>query len=144
MIYTTSENKDGKYTDGTTRYDVLRCIPAADTITVEADSVEQAATMLGLTLFVEPEPEAKPITVPKSITPAQARVWLISAGISLDSVGAMLDAIPDATQRAIAKAKWEYGLIVLRNDPIVEALGQQLGLSSSLLDDAFVAASKIQ
>jgi hypothetical protein len=81
--------------------------------------------------------------VPTEVTPAQIRVWLISQGVTMAQVDAFLDAIEDNTQREIAKAKWEYGIVVYRTDPLVVAFAQALGMTESQMDAAFIAASEI-
>lgn len=145
MQYIKVENeKDGKYTDGTKRYGVHQCFPAPGTVTVEADSIAQAAVLLELTVYVDPNLAVKPSKIPFTITPVQARQWLIQSGISMASIDAMLDAIPDETQRAIQKVRWEFGQAVYRTDPMIEQIGAALGLDKAALDAAFLTASKIR
>jgi len=55
----------------------------------------------------------------------------------------MIQAIPDETTRKIAQVRWEYGLVVLRDDPLVQQMGASLGLTSEQMDAAFFAASQI-
>lgn len=79
------------------------------------------------------------------VTPAQMRVWLVlNVGPTvLDNIDAMLNAIPDEAQRKIAKIKWEYGITVLRNDPLVVQFAQALGFNDEQMDAAFLQASQI-
>jgi hypothetical protein len=84
----------------------------------------------------------EPTPVPTSVSPAQIRIWLISQGIALSQVDGFIDAIEDATQREIARTKWEYGLVVLRTDPLVIAFATALGMTESQMDAAFLAATK--
>lgn len=87
--------------------------------------------------------ELTPPPKPESVTPAQIRLWLIANGISLDTVAQMISAIPDEATRASAQVRWEYGLVVLREDPLVQQMGAALGLTTEQMDAAFVAASQI-
>lgn len=87
--------------------------------------------------------ELTPPPKPESVTPAQIRIWLLSNGIDLETVAGMIAAIPDETIRKIAQVRWEYGLVVLRNDPLVQQMGSALGLTVEQMDAAFLAASQI-
>jgi hypothetical protein len=87
--------------------------------------------------------ELTPPPKPESVTPAQIRLWLIAHGISLETVSQMIAAIPDEATRAAAQVRWEYGLVVLRDDPLVQQMGAALGLTTDQMDAAFLAASQI-
>ncbi len=104
-----------------------------DVDTRDAKIAELEATIVELT----PPPK------PESVTPAQIRIWLLSNGIDLETVAGMIQAIPDETTRKIAQVRWEYGLVVLREDPLVQQMGAALGLTVQQMDAAFVAASQI-
>jgi hypothetical protein len=88
--------------------------------------------------------ELTPPPKPESVTPAQIRLWLIANGISLGTVAQMIESIQDDATRAAAQVRWEYGLVVLRDDPLVQQMGTALGLSVEQMDAAFLAASQIQ
>jgi hypothetical protein len=109
------------------------------------ESVEKTAMELGAKVL---ELEAKvgeltPPPKPESVTPAQIRIWLLSNGIALETVAGMIAAIPDETIRKIAQVRWEYGLVVLRDDPLVQQMGAALGFTTEQMDAAFLAASQI-
>lgn len=87
--------------------------------------------------------ELTPPPKPESVTPAQIRIWLLSNGIELETVAGMIAAIPDETIRKIAQVRWEYGLVVLRDDPLVQQMGAALGFTTEQMDAAFLAASQI-
>lgn len=87
--------------------------------------------------------ELTPPPKPESVTPAQIRLWLLSNGIDLETVTGMIAAIPDETIRKIAQVRWEYGLVVLRDDPLVQQMGAAIGLTVEQMDAAFLAASQI-
>lgn len=79
--------------------------------------------------------------VPASISPRQARLWLLGAGIGSSQVDAVIASIPDAVTRQTVQIDWEYGLEVQRSSPFVSQLGAALGLDADALDDAFREAS---
>ncbi len=87
--------------------------------------------------------ELTPPPKPESVTPAQIRLWLIANGISLGTVAQMIQSIQDDATRAAAQVRWEYGLVVLRDDPLVQQMGTALGLTTEQMDAAFLAASQI-
>jgi hypothetical protein len=90
-----------------------------------------------------PQPALKP---PESVTPAQIRLWLIAnyGPTILAQIDGMLAAIPDLTQREAARVRWDYGLVVLRGDPLIVQFGLALGLSELQINQAFVDASLIE
>ena len=87
--------------------------------------------------YEEPQP------VPKQLYPRQLRIWLIRNGVSLATIDAIIDAIPNAQQREEVRTSWEYGLYYVRTDPTIEAIGFALGMSSAAIDQAFREAVSI-
>jgi uncharacterized phage infection (PIP) family protein YhgE len=87
--------------------------------------------------------ELTPPPKPASVTPAQIRLWLIANGISLGTIAQMIESIPDEAPRDAARVRWEYGLVVLRDDPLVQQMGSALGFTTEQMDAAFLAASQI-
>lgn len=85
-----------------------------------------------------------PPTPPTQVTPAQIRLWLQSQGITLDFVEQFIDSIPDASARAEARIRWEYGLSVMRTDPMVLEFATAIRMTSGQIDAAFLEASLIQ
>lgn len=87
-----------------------------------------------------------PPAIPASVTPAQIRLWLLAnyGATILTQIDGMLASIPDATEREEARVRWDYGLVVLRNDPLIVQFGLALGLSEAQIDQAFIDASQIQ
>lgn len=81
--------------------------------------------------------------VPDAISPRQARLWLLRAGITPAQVDAVIASIPDATTRQTVQIDWEYGLEVQRSSPFVQQLGTALGLEAATLDDAFREAATL-
>jgi hypothetical protein len=89
-----------------------------------------------LSAYVAPPPAAP--VVPTSISPAQARLALLDAGL-LDQVEAAVAAGSRATQIA-----WEMATSIERNSPTVAALSAALGLTDTQLDDLFTTAAAIR
>jgi len=86
-------------------------------------------------------PSADP--VPPSISPRQARLWLVRSGVSLASIDATIASITDAVTRESVRVEWEYGLEVQRSSPWLSALGAALGLDDDTLDQAFREAATL-
>lgn len=80
---------------------------------------------------------AAPAPVPSSITPRQARLALLGAGL-LSNVTTAIAAADEAT-----KIAWEFATYVKRDNPIIAAMAAQLGLTSAQVDDLFRAAAAI-
>jgi hypothetical protein len=74
--------------------------------------------------------------IPQTVSPRQARLALFAAGM-LDQAQAAVDAAGGAT-----KITWEYATEIRRSEPLIDTLGQQLGLSDEQIDALFVYASK--
>lgn len=77
------------------------------------------------------------IPVPHSVTPRQVRLLLLAQGL-LASVEAMI-----ATKDEATKITWQYASEFRRDDPLLAQLAADLGLSSSQVDDFFIAASSL-
>ncbi len=81
--------------------------------------------------------EVIPATVPKSITPRQCRLVLMAQGL-LAQVEEMIVSQDEAT-----RITWEYALEFRRDDPLLNALAQNLGLTDAQIDEFFFAASEL-
>lgn len=101
----------------------------------------------GESVVVTDDPSSLPQRVASvgEVTNAQMRLWLIAnyGSAVISQVDAMVNAMPDATEQALARAKWEYGSVVRRSDPLVAEFAEALGLDSTEVDAAFLAASQI-
>lgn len=75
--------------------------------------------------------------VPKSVTPRQVRLLLLSQGL-LAQVTALMAEQPEAAQIA-----WEYASEFRRDDPLLLALAASLNLTEQQLDEFFIAAAAI-
>lgn len=83
-----------------------------------------------------------PPAVPCAVARRQARQALLLAGL-LDQVQPAIDAIPDATQRAMVQIEWDDSLHFERSSPALLALAAALGITSSGLDDLFISAAAL-
>ena len=81
-------------------------------------------------------------TVPDSVTRRQAKQALLLNGL-LGNVQPAIDAIPNATQRAMIQIEWDDSQVFERDRPALIALGTALGLSSSGLDALFIQAGAL-
>jgi hypothetical protein len=86
-------------------------------------------------------PVKKP-EVPTSVTKRQGRQQLILMGL-LETVETMIELIPDPTEKQLAESFWNDSSIYERNHPQMISLSQALNISSSELDDIFIAASQL-
>jgi hypothetical protein len=99
---------------------------------VQMTAQEIADRAAEIAAYVEP--------VPSEITKRQARQQLISMGM-IDSVQPVIDAIADATERALVQSFWDDSSVYERNHPQMIALSAAIGMTEQQLDDAFIAAS---
>jgi hypothetical protein len=83
--------------------------------------------------------EAQPLSVevPAAVTPRQARLMMLEAGI-LDDVEAAIDGLSDA-----ARIEWDYALEIRRDSPLVAALTPILGFSEEMIDAMFMQAATL-
>lgn len=80
--------------------------------------------------------------VPQEVTRRQARQALILAG-KFDLVQPAINAIPDATQRALMQSEWDDSQVFLRQRPALISMGYAIGLNDAGLDKLFVDAAKL-
>lgn len=76
-----------------------------------------------------------PSPVPQSVTPRQARLALLAAGL-LDDVNAAV-----AAAGPQAQIDWDYALEIRRDNALIASMAGQLNLSSEQIDDLFRAAA---
>lgn len=79
-----------------------------------------------------------PDPVPQTVTPRQARLALLAAGL-LDQADAAVAAADRATQIA-----WEFATEIRRDNPIIAAMAAHLSLTSEQVDALFIAAGGIE
>lgn len=80
---------------------------------------------------------AEAAKVPQSVTPRQARLALLNAGL-LDQVEAAIAVGSRADQ-----ITWEFAVDVRRDYPMIANLGTALGLTGAQIDDLFRAAAQL-
>ncbi len=78
-----------------------------------------------------------PPRVPSSITPRQCRLILSAQGMLAD-VEQTIAGMDEAT-----RITWEYALEFRRDDPLLNALAANMGLSSEEIDQFFIAAEQL-
>lgn len=83
----------------------------------------------------------KPIPIPETITATQIRLWLINNDILLANIETAINNIEDPKTKEITLVQWEYAPYVERSHPLIETIGEFLGLTSEQIDNAFVEAS---
>lgn len=81
-------------------------------------------------------------SVPASVTRRQAKQALLLNGL-LGNVQPAIDAIPDATQRAMIQIEWDDSQVFERERPALIALGSALGLTGAQLDALFIGAVQL-
>lgn len=88
-------------------------------------------------VYVEP-----PVEVPQRVTRRQARqALLLNSKLSL--VQPAIDAIEDATQRAMMQIEWDDSQEFERHRPSLIAIGAALGLDDAAIDALFVQAAAL-
>lgn len=87
------------------------------------------------------EPPAPPVSVPASVTQRQARLMLHRQGV-LSGVETVIDAMAEP-MRTEARIEWEYASAILRDSPLVAAMGAALELDEAGLDALFIAAAEL-
>lgn len=101
------------------------------------DSIETVQPFIDMheAMVIEPPPPPNP--VPQSVTPRQVRLLLLKQGL-LDQVEAMI-----AQQDQATKITWEFASEFRRDNPLLLALAQNLGLTQGQIDEFFIAAAAI-
>lgn len=120
-----------KYTDATEQIAHVIDGDGVSRMSMLASAVPDGAEILP----ADPEPPA----APHLVTRRQARRALALAGV-LELVQSALDAIPDPTQRTLAKIDWDDALEFRRDDPTLLMIAAGLGLTEEQLDDLFILA----
>lgn len=77
----------------------------------------------------------------KAITPRQARLALLGAGL-LETVEGAFAQLPEP-QRKAAQIEWEFALAIERHSPLVSQFGPMLGLTEAQIDELFIAGAAL-
>jgi hypothetical protein len=92
----------------------------------------------------EPEPVTPPLPfIPDTVSPAQMRLWLIANGHDFQIIEGIIATIPDPQLRLQATVRWEYAVEISRWSPILNMLGEALGMDDQQIDQAFIEASQL-
>jgi len=78
--------------------------------------------------------------VPEVVTPRQAKIALLQAGL-LDDVEAAIESLEDPALKRLAQIEWEYAQEVRRDWPLLVLLAGLIGLSDDQVDELFVVAA---
>lgn len=81
--------------------------------------------------------------IPETISARQIRLWLVDHNISLSNVINTINTIEDVSLREKTLIEWEFAPYVERTHPLLDTLGQALGLSSQQINQAFIEASML-
>lgn len=111
----------------------------------ESDGSQDEFIAPGLVEITQAEADAlryQPPAIPQSVTRRQARQALLLAG-KLNLVQPAIDAIPDATQRAMMQIEWGDSQEFERNRPSLIAIGGAIGLDAAGIDALFVQAAAL-
>lgn len=87
-----------------------------------------------------PGPAPQP-AVPSSITPRQARLALLGAGMLATVEGAFAQ-LPEP-QKTAASIEWEYATSIERTSPLVSQFGPMLGLTEQQIDALFIQGAAL-
>ena len=132
---------------GYTDADPYRALPRGTPVTPPALFGTEVAQWSGTNWQVLPQrPEPPPApgpAVPESVTRAQGKAALITAGL-WPGVLAFVAAIPDPTERALAEVALHDTQQWHRSSPFFNAAATALGLTGEQLDNLFLAAAKIE
>lgn len=79
---------------------------------------------------------------PPPVTRRQLKRWLHSRGL-LNSVPALIAAIPDANARALAQIDWDEASVFEADNALVLAFAAAMGMTRDQLHAAWVEAAQI-
>ena len=81
--------------------------------------------------------EANKAKVPESISQMKLRKQLILSGISIASIDALIQQLPQPN-RDLIYTMWEYAVVFDRSNPELNEMADMLGISQEQLDDIFI------
>jgi len=102
------------------------------------DNTSEGVWTAKLAMFALPPPA---VVIP-DVTPRQIRQALIMSGLTLQQITDALDSLSEPT-KSMAKIEWEYSISFQRSRPLVVAVGQLLGWTSTQLDDLWKLAATL-
>jgi hypothetical protein len=101
------------------------------------DLAERGITVEEVDDSVPPIAPPEPSDVPDAVTPRQARLALLEAGL-LDQVEQSVTAAGGAT-----KIAWDFASLIERQDPLIISIGAALNLTDDQIDVLFKYAATI-
>lgn len=81
--------------------------------------------------------EANKPKVPESISQMKLRKQLILSGISIASIDALIQSLPQPN-RDLIYTMWEYAVVFDRHNPELNAMAGMLGVTQQQLDEIFI------
>lgn len=81
--------------------------------------------------------EANRAKVPESISQMKLRKQLILSGISIASIDALIQTLPQPN-RDLIYTMWEYAVVFDRSNPELNAMAEMLNISQEQLDEIFI------
>jgi len=102
------------------------------------DDTSEETWAEALAVYSKPPP---PIEIP-DISPRQMKSALLLMGITEDTIVASLAGMP-SPQKELAKIAYDESLVFIRNNELVDMVGQLLGWSSKELDDLWIFAQSL-
>ena len=116
------------------------CIPPDPANRDYQEAMAAVAAGDTITAYSAPPPSTNPNDYP--LRPDQFFAMLDIAGLT-NAVNTAIAAIPDATQRAIAKAKLNHTLIFERSNPLFNSLKGAVGMTDAQIDAMWMQAKDI-
>ncbi|AAL49604.1 unknown [Sinorhizobium phage PBC5] len=89
--------------------------------------------------YTPPTPEQIRETMP-DLSARQLRLVLIGANIMPAQVNAVIAAMPEGPDKAVAMVEWEYATTFRRVHPLLETVGGALGLTPEQIDTMWISA----
>lgn len=86
--------------------------------------------------------EANKTKVPESISQMKLRKQLILSGISIASIDALIQSLPQPN-RDLIYTMWEYAVVFDRANPELNAMAQMLEISQEDLDEIFINGNQL-
>jgi hypothetical protein len=76
------------------------------------------------------------------VTPRQMRQAMILSGISIPSIEAAIQTLPEPN-RSLAQVEWEYSIAFKRSNPLVAMIGVVVGKTPAEIDSLWLLAATI-
>lgn len=145
-IYPTWVSIDANGTVTNVEFDPSRIVPHDKTVlgTDAAEGVIQIGMIYADGAFAFPPPptaeQARDQMSP--ISRRQLRLTLVRNGVTLESVAAAIEAMPEGAERDEARIEWEDGVTYERLNPRLLTIGEALGLTAEQIDAMWEEAVK--